>query len=123
MRTAEILTALTLACAAGVGPALAEGSASKGRAYSENNCVRCHVVSETTKYAGIGSTPSFFLLAKRDDYQERFSTFFERRPHPSFVRMEGATRWTDLPPPVEPFEVSIEELDNVIAYIETLRAE
>ncbi len=123
MQIRSLLPAAIFAAITTAGPALAEGSASKGRAFSESNCVRCHVVSEETRYAGIGSTPSFFLLAKLADYQERFSTFFERRPHPAFVKMEGAVPWTDLPAPIEPFEITILDLDDVIAYIETLRAE
>ena len=101
----------------------AEGSSTKGKNFSEANCVRCHVVSEGTRNAGIGSTPSFFLLAERDDYLERFSTFFERRPHPAFVKMEHAERWTDLPSPIAMFEVSTQDLEDVIAYIEGLRPE
>ena len=105
------------------GALRAEGSATKGKRFSEANCVRCHVVSEQTRNAGIGSTPSFFLLSSLGDYHERFSTFFERRPHPAFVKMENAERWTELPSPIIPFKVSVENLDDVIAYIETLRPE
>ena len=79
-----------LSLAALPAPVLADGSASQGKAFSEQHCVRCHVVSEETRYAGINSTPSFFLLAKLGNYRERFSTFFDRRPHPAFVKMEAA---------------------------------
>ncbi len=103
------------------GPVRAEGSASEGKAYSEQHCVRCHVVSEETRYAGINSTPSFFLLAKLGNYRERFSTFFDRRPHPAFVRMEGAEAWTDLPSTIEPLEVKLQDVEDIMAYVETLR--
>ena len=44
----------------------------------------------TTNTGGIGSTPSFQLLANSfPDYKDRFETFNARRPHPVFVIIEG----------------------------------
>ncbi len=117
---AIVLTALLIS---GPAAALAEGSATKGKAFSEQNCARCHVVSEETRYGGIGSTPSFFLLASLGDYSERFLTFYERRPHPAFTRMEDAERWTDLPSPIVPFDMKLQDIEDVLAYAETLRQE
>ena len=101
-------------------PALAEGDTESGRRVSEQHCARCHVVGDFNPMGGIGSTPSFQLLAKRADWLERFQTFFERRPHPVFVRVPGVPRWTKLPSHVKEFEVTPRNIDDIIAFIETL---
>ena len=100
--------------------AQAEGDVEIGQKLSKQHCARCHVVDDN-KYGGINSTPSFQLLAKRDDYFDRFQTFYDRRPHPVFVRIPGVRRWTDLPSPVTPFEMTLEQVEDIIAYVETLR--
>ena len=123
VRIAIRAVALTVMLLSGPGAALAEGSATKGKAFSEQNCARCHVVSEETRYGGIGSTPSFFLLAGLGDSEERFLTFYERRPHPAFTRMEDSEKWTDLPSPIVPFEMTLQDLEDVMAYAETLKQE
>ena len=102
-------------------PAQAAGDGAAGRKLAERHCARCHVVGEATRYAGINSTPSFQLLAKRDDYLERFRSFYDRRPHPVFVRVPGVPAWTDLPSPVASFEITLEQIDDLVAYVETLR--
>lgn len=101
--------------------AQAAGDPEKGREISEQHCSRCHVIGGFNKYGGINSTPSFQLLAKRDDWLERFSTFFERRPHPVFVRIPGVERWTKLPSHVAEFELKLEDVDDIVAFAETLR--
>jgi hypothetical protein len=63
------------------------------------------------------------LLAKRDDWLERFGTFFERRPHPVFVRVPDVARWTNLPSHVKEFEVTPDNIDDIIAFAQTLRPE
>ena len=45
--------------------AWAGGDAEAGRKISETHCARCHVVGDFNPMGGIGSTPSFQLLAKR----------------------------------------------------------
>jgi hypothetical protein len=85
------------------------------------HCSRCHVIGDHNPYGGIGSTPSFQLLAKREDYLERFQTFYERRPHPVYVRVPGVPKWTELPSHVEEFTVRVEDIENIIAFVETLR--
>ncbi len=108
--------ALTWAAGAGAG-----GNAEAGRKISETHCARCHVVGDFNRMGGIGSTPSFQLLAKRDDWLERFGTFFERRPHPVFVRVPGVARWTKLPSHVKEFTVTAANIDDIIAFVETFR--
>ena len=94
----RICTALGLlfACGLCVAPARADGDARSGLDLAEKYCSRCHVVGDDP-FAGISNSPSFHLLAKRDDYYERFQTFYERRPHPVFVRVPGIPRWSELP--------------------------
>jgi hypothetical protein len=72
--------------------------------------------------AGIDSTPSFRLLAARDDRHDRFSTFYALRPHPVFVRVPGVTPPTDLPSHVATFEITFEQIDDLLAFVEELRA-
>lgn len=93
-----------------------------GKVYAEKNCARCHVVGDYNPYGGIGSTPSFQLLARRDDWMERFLTFYVRRPHPVVVRIDELDigyRGEDI---VQPFEFSLEQMDDLIAFIEWLEA-
>ena len=99
----------------------AEGDSEKGRSIAIKHCSRCHVIGDYNPYGGIGSTPSFQLLAKRDDYLERFQTFYERRPHPVYVRVPGVPKWTDLPSHVAEFTVNVDDIENIIAFVETLR--
>ena len=101
-------------------PAGAGGDPAAGRKISETHCARCHVIGDFNPMGGIGSTPSFQLLAKRGDWLERFETFFERRPHPVFVRVPDVARWTELPSHVTEFEVTPANIDDIVAFIETL---
>ncbi len=112
---------LLFAWAANGPAARAEGNAEKGRALAVGHCTRCHVVGDVNPYGGIGSTPSFQLLAKRDDWFERFQTFYERRPHPVFVRVPDVPKPTELPSHVAEFEVTVENVDDLLAFVETLR--
>lgn len=73
------------------------GDPNAGRMVARQHCARCHVIGDFNPYGGIGSTPSFQLLARRSDWLERFQTFYERRPHPVFVRVPDVPRWTKLP--------------------------
>lgn len=99
----------------------AAGDSEKGQRIAIKHCSRCHVVGDHNPYGGIGSTPSFQLLAKRHDYLERFQTFYERRPHPVYVRVPGVPKWTEIPSHVAEFEVQVEDIENIIAFVETLR--
>ncbi len=98
-----------------------DGNAARGKTVAEQHCARCHVVGDFNPYGGIDSTPSFQLLAKRDDWLERFSTFFERRPHPVFVRVPNVERWTNLPSYVVEFDITPESIDDIIEFVKTLR--
>lgn len=101
--------------------ALADGDVEKGRDIAQKHCARCHVIGEFNKYGGIDSTPSFPLLLRLSDYLERFQTFYQRRPHPSFVRMENVPPPSTLPANATPFEINAEGVEDVIAFAETLK--
>jgi len=108
---------------AGSSAALAAGDAKKGRQIAIDHCARCHVVPDFNPYGGIGSTPSFRFMAGRDDYLERFKSFFVRPPHPVFVRVPGVPKPTDDPAFVAEFEIQPDEVDDIVAYVEALRAQ
>ncbi len=55
-------------------PARADGDPEAGHKMSLEHCARCHVIGDFNPFGGIGSTPSFQLLAKRSDWLERFQT-------------------------------------------------
>jgi mono/diheme cytochrome c family protein len=105
----------------GAVPAVADGDAQKGRDVAVKHCTRCHVVGDANPYGGIGSTPSFRLLAKRGDWHERFQTFYQRRPHPVFVRVPDVPPPTDLPPNAAPVEITLQQIEDIIAFVQTLR--
>lgn len=100
-----------------------QGDAGKGRKIAAKHCTRCHVVGNINPTGGISSTPSFQLLVRRrPDYQDRFQTFFARRPHPAFLSLKGVGRIRpDLPPNAQPVELTEEDVKNMLAFVETLR--
>jgi mono/diheme cytochrome c family protein len=113
--------ALTLLLALLPVTAGAEGDAKKGREIAVQHCARCHVVPDYNPMGGIGSTPSFRLLAELDDGLVRFETFFARRPHPPFVRMQNTQPPTGLPAALQPFEMTVADLEDLLAYARQLR--
>jgi mono/diheme cytochrome c family protein len=112
--------AILVVASLSAAPVWAGGDAAAGRKISKTHCARCHVIGDFNPMGGIGSTPSFQLLAKRGDWRERFETFFERRPHPVFVRVPDVARWTELPSHVTEFEVTPANIDDIVAFVETL---
>lgn len=100
----------------------AAGSKEKGRQIAIDHCSRCHVIPDHNPYGGIESTPSFRLMARRDDYLERFQNFFERPPHPVVVRVPGVAPPTKNPAFVATFEIQPEQVDDIISFVESIRA-
>lgn len=123
MRLSAAVTALLLS--AGISPLAAQqnGSIDAGRKVAKQHCTRCHVVGNFNPGGGISSTPSFQLLVKRrPDYQERFQTFYARRPHPAFLSIKGIGRIRpDLPPNAAPVELSEQDVEDISAFVETLK--
>ena len=102
------------------GQAKAEGNVEKGRAIAEKHCSRCHVIGRHNPMGGIGSTASFQMIAKMPDYLERFQTFYDRRPHPVFVRIPGIPRWSNQPGYASEFTITLEQVEDIVAFIKTL---
>jgi mono/diheme cytochrome c family protein len=122
-RKAPLLPAAFSLLVALPAPGAAAGDAEKGRQIAIDHCSRCHVVPDYNPYGGIESTPSFRLLARRDDYLERFQTFFERPPHPVVVRIPGVEPPTDDPAFVATFQIQPEQVDDIAAYATKLHSE
>jgi len=122
MRIWGMLVATIVAAFGAMPDAAAEGDVGKGRALADKYCARCHVIDARNRYGGIESTPSFPLLARRKDYFERFQTFYRRRPHPVYVRVPDVPPPTKLPAYASVFEVTPEDVENLLAFVETLRS-
>lgn len=95
------------------------GDALLGEKLSLAHCGRCHVINESNRMAGLGSTPSFGALRANESWLERFQSFFARNPHPSFTQVEGITEPFDItrPPPIVPVEITLEDLEAILAYV------
>lgn len=95
----------------------------EGEIISYRQCGRCHVIGERNRYGGIGSTPSFRALRGKPDWRERFELFWDERPHRAFSQVEGMTEPFDprFPPPVMPIEMTLDEIDAMVAYVATLK--
>lgn len=119
---ASLAAALLLVLgSAAAPPAQAAGDAAKGRDLARRYCTRCHVVGDLNRYGGIDSTPSFQIILKQDDWRDRFSGFYALRPHPVFVRVPGVTEPRVEPSHVATFEVTQQQIDDLLAYVETLK--
>ena len=93
-----------MAIVAGVHNGFAE-DIDKGFEISQAVCARCHAIDPAEPWNSIGSSPSFMLMAKKfDRYQPRIMSVTARRPH---IAQE--------------FELSVTDLENVAAYVLTLR--
>lgn len=94
-----VITLATILGTLSATGAQAAGDARKGRGISVRHCARCHVVG---------------------DYN-RLRTFYQRRPHPVFVRVPGVPRWSKQPPYATPFEVTTAQVEHIIAFVATLK--
>ena len=115
----SVAAGLLIALAAG-GPGYADDALAPGEAVAREHCARCHVIGAFNRMGGIGSTPSFSLLRKRGDWEERYTSFYARRPHPAFVRIEGIEPLTGLPPNAAPVDLSEKEVEDLMAYVRAL---
>lgn len=101
-----------------------DGDAELGHKVSRSKCTRCHAVDEDTRGWGIGSTPSFAVLRSLSDWEERFYAFYTLNPHPSFTLIEDLSEPfpAHRPPPIAPLEMTIEEVDAIVAYVAAMPA-
>lgn len=99
-----------------------DGDAARGLALSNEHCGRCHVVSAANRMNAIGSTPSFHVLRTLRDWDRRFSGFFALNPHPAFTQVAEVTPPfpIDRPSPISPVEITLEDLDAILAYVDQL---
>ncbi|MDG1470332.1 MAG: hypothetical protein P8Q26_02030 [Ascidiaceihabitans sp.] len=98
------------------------GDAQLGEATSLKKCGRCHVVNASNRMKAIGSTPSFALMRTFPDWQQRFEAFFVLKPHPAFTQVADVTEpfAANLPSPIAPIEVTLEQIDAIIAFVATI---
>lgn len=98
------------------------GDAVLGESLAERHCGRCHMVNEKTRMTTIGSTPSFALMRSFPDWNSRFEGFYALNPHPSFTIVAEVTGPFDetRPPPIEPLELSLEDIEAILAFVRTI---
>lgn len=98
------------------------GDVNLGEQLSLRKCGRCHVISEKNKYNGLGSTPSFAVMRTFRDWDVRFQTFFMLKPHGAFTQIKDVTDPfpLDRPSPISPIELTMDELDAILAYTATI---
>lgn len=97
------------------------GEIDKGPALARKHCSVCHVVGDFNKFGGIGSAPSFQLLASLRDGAERFKRFFARRPHPSFIFLPDQNPPTKLPLNAPPIRLTYQPVDDIVRFALTLK--
>ncbi len=102
-------------------PARAADDPLNGERLAQTHCARCHVIGSFNRLGGIDSTPSFATLLTLPDADNRFETFFARRPHPVFVRIPDNPRPSKLPPNAAAVPLSLQELSDLLAYVATLK--
>ena len=96
-----------------------DGDAALGLDVSRRACARCHGVEPDRSGGGIGSTPSFRVLRALPDWEERFGAFYVLNPDPAFTQITDVTEPFPIerPSPISPVEMSIDELEAVMAYV------
>lgn len=103
-------------------PVAQTDDAVRGREVAFAICGRCHVTETERRMAGIGSSPSFAVLRSLEDWDYRFSAFYVLNPHPSFTQIDDVTEpfLAHRPPPITPIVLTMEELEAILAYVETI---
>ena len=101
-----------------------EGDPTLGLELSVLHCKRCHAVAPGEVYSTIASTPSFFVLRTLKDWPDRFAAFFALAPHPAFTQVADVTAPfpADRPPTISPIEMTLEDVEAVLAYVAGLDA-
>ena len=99
-----------------------DGDPVAGEKASLVHCGRCHVIGPQNAMNGIGSTPSFAVIKALPEWEYRFQAFYALRPHGAFTVIEDLTPAFDpeRPPPIVPVEMTLDDLDDVMAYVATI---
>lgn len=87
-------------------------------------CGRCHVIDESNRMNGLGSTPSFGALKALSNWQDRFLAFYAANPHPAFTQIEGMTNPFDpmRPSPIYPITLDPAEYEALLAFVAMMPA-
>jgi len=103
-------------------PLLAQTLIEQGRKVSQEQCSRCHVIGNFNPTGGISSTPSFQIMVNAlPDWEERFSTFYARRPHPAAVEIRGKPPLTQAMAAMVRVVIDIEDVDAITEFARTLQ--
>lgn len=99
------------------------GDAARGADLALTHCGRCHVISETNKMNGLGSTPSFAALRGLPNWDDRFQSFYVLNPHGAFTQITDVTLPFDpeRPPPIVPVRITLDELEAILAFVATVQ--
>lgn len=122
-RMLSVIAGLTACLGLVAGNALADDSIAVGKRVAVEHCARCHVVGEANRMGGLGSTPSFALLRRMGDWEERYSSFFARNPHPAFITVEGLSAKRTLPPNAAPITLTEQQVDALMVYVREMKVE
>ena len=98
--------------------------AERGLKIASLHCSRCHVIPGRNNM-GIGSTPSFKIMvkSKSDTWRDKFEAFYALAPHPAFVTIKELRTQRSTPAIAAPIVLSLREIDDLMAYVDTLAAE
>ncbi|MGB7205056.1 MAG: hypothetical protein WBD37_06255 [Anderseniella sp.] len=118
----RVLIAITTLLTAAT-PLFAEDAA-MGKKVAIEHCRRCHVIPGENNM-GVGNSPSFkaMIQSTAQDWRQKFEAFYALRPHPGFVIIQEFRTVPDFPLGVAPLVISLDDLDNLLAYVDTLALE
>lgn len=99
-----------------------DGDVAAGSKLSLQHCGRCHVIDKRNRMGGIGSTPSFAALRGRTGWSNLFRAFYSENPHPSFTQVKDVTDPfpSNRPAHIAPVEITLGEIDAILAFVATL---
>ena len=98
--------------------------AQRGKQAAIEHCRRCHVILGENNMS-IGNSPSFksMVQSKAEDWRYKFEVFYALRPHPSFVIIREFRTSPEFPLGITPVVLAMQDLENLMAYIDQLAGE
>ena len=105
MQAAKLLTALALVAGSAVGSAQDVGDARKGLGFAQKFCSECHAILAREKPSPVPSAPPFQAVADTPGMTATALIVWFRTSHPTMPNLI----------------IRDEDMDNVIAYILSLR--